>query len=317
MLRVPLNSRGGILGAISLSRHRGSKPFNLDDQSFIMDIAYRIALAIDNCYLFAALKKQISERLDAKNKLDSTQERFQAIFELTSLGIKVLDLDGNILQTNPAFRTIIGYSEDELVGRHFSEFLYSRDIPKAKQLISRLKETGVVQYLFEHCAIHKNGAVFWVRTTFSPVKKSDGSNHVTHIVGIVENINERKRVELEMQELRDRLQSNSEKERLKLAQELHDNPMQVLHSIMYRIEELRSSANSQMAEDLETIDNEVKRVLTGLRAMAKELRPPTIFDFGLENAIRSYTEDFLEKNYNMSISLSLAQDRKLLPQEMR
>lgn len=317
ILIAPLSGRSGVLGALSLSRHRGSKTFTREDQTFLMDIAYRTALAIENCRLFESLRIEIAERLSTKQQLDSSEERFRAIFESTSLGIKVLDLNGNIIQTNSAFQKMIGYSGVELFGQHFSDFLFEEDVPQALNFIQALKVSGVTQYLFEHRAVCKDDSILWVRTAFSPVKKINDSEKLAYIVGIVENINERKQTEEEMNELRERLQSNVEMERLKLAQELHDNPMQILHSIMYRIEEIRSSAEPQLAESLESISSEVKMVLNALRATAKELRPPTIFDFGLENAIRSYTEDFLEKNPDLSITLSLAQDRQLLPEEMR
>jgi signal transduction histidine kinase len=108
-----------------------------------------------------------------------------------------------------------------------------------------------------------------------------------------------------------------ELERLRLAQELHDNPMQALYSAIYRIEELRAMADPQLKAALEKINNEIKMVLHGLRATAKELRPPTIFNFGLENAIRSHTDDFEDKHPEIKISLSLAHDRQLLPEKVR
>ena len=48
LLIVPLTGRGGVLGALSVSRHRENRHFTQDDQSLLMDIAYRGALAIEN-----------------------------------------------------------------------------------------------------------------------------------------------------------------------------------------------------------------------------------------------------------------------------
>jgi len=317
LLIVPLLGRSGVLGAISVFRHTGGKSFKLDDQTFLMDIAHRTALAIENCRLFESLRVEMAERLSTEQKLDTSEERFRAIFESTTLGIKVLDPDGNILQTNAAFQEMLGYSNVELLGRHFSDFLFRADLPRALNLIQELRVTGATQYPLEHRIVHKNESVLWVKTTFSPVKKSNHHGKPVYIVGIVENINEQKQTEQEMKELRDRLHASIERERLKLAQELHDNPMQTLHSIMYSLEELRSLADHQMADKLVKVSSEIQSVLDGLRATTKELRPPTIFDFGLENTIRSYTEDFLEKHPEMRVSLSLAQDHQLLPEEMR
>jgi PAS domain-containing protein len=120
---VPLKGRGGVLGALSVSRHHGNGALTKDYQSVIMDIAYRGALAIENCRLFESLRNQISERLSTKELLEVSDERFRAIFESTTLGIKVLDADGYIQQTNQAFRLLLGYPEAELVGRHISDFL--------------------------------------------------------------------------------------------------------------------------------------------------------------------------------------------------
>jgi PAS domain S-box-containing protein len=317
ILIVPLIGRSGALGAISMFRHPGSSPFKVDDQSFLMDIAYRTALAVENCRLFESLRIEIAERLSTKQQLDTSEERFRAIFESTSLGIKVLDLDGNILQTNSAFQSMIGYTNVELFGRHFSEFLFHADVLQALKLIKDLKISGITQYLFEHRAIHKDNSHLWVKTTFSPVKTGNGDQKIAYIVGIVENVTAQKRIELHMKELRDRLQSNIELERLRLAQELHDNPMQSLYSVIYRVEELRANADPHLVEGLKKVTAEVQSVIDSLRATAQELRPPTIFDFGLENAIRSYVDDFVEKHPNLEISLSLAQDRQLLPEEIR
>lgn len=317
VLIVPLIGRTGVLGAISLSRHPGRDPFKVDDQSFLMDIAYRSALAIENCRLFESLRIEIAERLSTKQRLDTSEERFRAIFESTSLGLKVLDLEGNILQTNSAFQSMLGYTNVEFFGRHFSEFLFQSDVPQALKLVKDLKVIGIAQILFEHRAIHKDHSLVWVKTTFSPVKTGNGDKKIAYIVGIVENITEQKRIESQMKELRDRLQSNIELERLRLAQELHDNPMQSLYSVIYRIEELRTNANEEMVDGLKKVTAEVQTVIDTLRATAQELRPPTIFDFGLENAIRSYVDDFTEKHPNLEVSLSLAQDRQLLPEKIR
>ncbi len=48
---VPIIGRGGVLGAISLSRDHGRKPYTVEDQSFLTDISNRTSLAIENCRL--------------------------------------------------------------------------------------------------------------------------------------------------------------------------------------------------------------------------------------------------------------------------
>ena len=76
--------------------------------------------------------------------------------------------------------------------------------------------------------------------------KMAGNEEVTYIVGIVEDISVQKQMEMEMKELNDRLQYNIEMERLRLAQELHDNPMQALYSVIYQVERLRSTTDQNL-----------------------------------------------------------------------
>ena len=314
---VPLVGRSGVLGTLNLSRHRGSKPFNVEDQSFLVDIAYRFALAIENCRLFDALRQEISERLSAKRALDMSEERFRSIFQSSSLGIKVLDLDGNILQTNPSFEEMLGYGGDELIGRHFSDFLHPYDVARASKLFHSVRLDSVSSFRFEHRTVHKNQSIVWAKTIFTVVKNSDKDDEPAFIVGIVENVTEQKRLQLEMEELSNRLQTSMELERLHLAQELHDNPMQVLYSANYRLEELRTKTDPETSEALREVKDTIQDVLQDLRATAKELRPPTLSTFGLENAIRSHAYDIQEKHPNLEIILSLAHDQQSLPDNVR
>ena len=127
----------------SFSRHRGSKSFNVEDQTFLTDIAYRVALAIENCRLFESLHAEITERLSAKQALEMSEARFRSIFESVTVGIKVLDLEGKILQTNDAFQSMVGYTEEELAGNPFYKFLHPEDVRQAIKVVPGCQRSTV------------------------------------------------------------------------------------------------------------------------------------------------------------------------------
>jgi PAS domain S-box-containing protein len=317
MLFVPVTGRSGVLGAIGLFRDRDGVPYTAEDQSFLTDISYRTALAIENCRLFESLREEIEERLSAKQALQVSEERLRSIFESTTLGIKVLDMEGSILQTNPAFQKMIGYSEAELLGNRIFTFIFPGDTGRAMRYFDDLSSNGPSDFRFQHRILHKDGSVIWVNTTFTGINPGNGDDRLAFIVGIVENITEQKRIELEIVDLKNRLQGNIEMERLRLAQELHDGPMQELYSAIYQLEGLRNQINPALEKDLTNVKLDLQRVLQELRNSAKELRPPTISNFGLEKAIRSHVEDLHEKNPEISFNLDLAQDRQFLPESIR
>jgi PAS domain S-box-containing protein len=316
ILVAPIKGRNSVLGTLGLSRDKPGKPYTADDQSLLIDIAQRAALAIEHGTLFNSFRAEIAERRIAEKALEESEIRFRSIFESTTLGIKVLDLDGNILQTNDAFQHMVGYSEAELVGGHFIRFVHPRDTNRTLRYFENIKDRVLPNFRLEHRLINKNGSVVWVNAIFTGVKKNDDDS-LAFIVGIAENITERKRIENEIAETKSRLQSNVERERLHLAQELHDGPMQELYSAIYQIESLRASLESQPRDTLESVKQNLQNVLQELRSTASDLRPPTIANFGLEKAIRSHVEDFREKHPDLNIRLLLAQDRQLLPESVR
>jgi PAS domain S-box-containing protein len=317
MLMVPLIGRTGPMGAISIFRHKGGQAYTTRDRSFLIDVSNRTAPAIENCRLFDSLQAEISARQFTAQALDISEQRFKSIFESTSLGIKVLDLTGNILQTNSAYRKIIGYPEYEILGRRFYDFLHPADIARAVSMFQKLKAEGVSALRFQHRAIHKNGSTVWVNAVFSAVRNGGDDESLAFIVSILEDVTDQKMFESELVELKTRLQNTLELERLRLAHELHDGPMQELYSVIYEIEELREKADTQDKDSLGNVSQNIQGVLQELRATAKELRPPTISQFGLEKTIRSYVGDLQEKHPELLVHLSLARDRQLLPEDVR
>jgi signal transduction histidine kinase len=106
-------------------------------------------------------------------------------------------------------------------------------------------------------------------------------------------------------------------ERLRLAQNLHDTPLQELYAAIYKLEELRPTTRPATAETIGQVIDDIKHTLAGLRQTASELRPPSLSRFGLEKAIRSYVEDFRQKYPALHLELALARDRQLLSEDTR
>jgi PAS domain S-box-containing protein len=317
MLIVPITGRSGVLGALVLFRDRGGRPYSTDDQSFLETMASRTGLAIENYRLFESLRKEIEVRLSATQALEESEERFRSIFESTTLGIKLLDLEGHILQINPAFERMIGFSEADIYGKKIFSLIFPNDIKRAEKFFSDITSNGPTDFRYQHRLLHKDGTIIWVNTTFTGIKQNGAEDNLAFIVGIAENITEQKRIALEIADLKNRLQGNIEMERLRLAQELHDGPMQELYSAIYQIEGLRKQVNPEVDVELTHVKMDLQNVLQELRNSAKELRPPTISNFGLEKAIRSHVEDIQEKNQDININLNLAQDRQYLPEDIR
>ncbi len=134
---------------------------------------------------------------------------------------------------------------------------------------------------------------------------------------MIEDISERKQMEAEMMELHRRLLEGREEERLHLAQELHDGPMQDLYGQVYNLKALAERLPAQEGEALQELQHSLQQVIRTLRAISGELRPPTLTPFGLEKAIRSYAQEFQEAHPELAIHLDLMPDGQRLPEKIR
>jgi len=102
-----------------------------------------------------------------------------------------------------------------------------------------------------------------------------------------------------------RLITEREDERKILAREIHDQVIQDLLSFNYRLEEIENtdkSGNLQM--DVASIRNGIRNVVSELRQICSDLRPPTIDHHGLSAAIDSLAHDWSERN-NIQVQLEI------------
>lgn len=111
-----------------------------------------------------------------------------------------------------------------------------------------------------------------------------------------------------------RLMSQREEERKALARELHDSIIQDLISLIYRLESLEDpEPTPEQKLELIAIQREIRQVVSDLRQVCRDLRPPTIDKHGLSSAIPSLVQEWEERtgilvNFNIDQELSRLPD---------
>lgn len=117
------------------------------------------------------------------------------------------------------------------------------------------------------------------------------------------------RLNLALQEANRRLNTEREAERKALARDLHDQVIQDLLSFNYSLEtaENETPAGAQR-EELAKIREGIRQVVSSLRDLCSDLRPPTIDSHGLPAAIRSLAHQWSEQT---GIAVELEIDPRL------
>lgn len=122
------------------------------------------------------------------------------------------------------------------------------------------------------------------------------------------------RLNLALQEANRRLITEREAERKALARELHDQVIQDLLSYTYQLEDFETGAGDELTRaELAGIRNGIRQVVSGLRQMCSDLRPPTIDSHGLSAAIRSLTHQW-SKQTGVKVDLDIDPGLGRLPE---
>jgi ABC-type sugar transport system ATPase subunit len=102
-----------------------------------------------------------------------------------------------------------------------------------------------------------------------------------------------------------RLITEREDERKALAREIHDQVIQDLLGFNYRLEEIENAdAAAALQKDVASIRNGIRNVVSELRQICSDLRPPTIDHHGLSAAIDSLAHDWAERS-NIQVHLEI------------
>jgi|GEM_PF-366310 len=141
----------------------------------------------------------ISDRKQAEEALQESEQRFRAVFEQAAVGVAEIETTtGRYLNVNQRICEINQRSRDEMLRMTFQEMTCPEDLPKSLQRMEELRAGKVRSYNLEKRNVLPDGTFNWVNLTVSPMWLP-GESPLRH-VAVVEDITERKRVEQALQE---------------------------------------------------------------------------------------------------------------------
>src|SRR5581483_8862313 len=123
---------------------------------------------------FAVLMNDVTERRRAAEQLREREERFRQVFEQGPLGVAIVDLDWRLMEVNNAFCRMVGYTQDELLGKTFAEITHPDDRPKDAENAQRLTTGDIAYYTLEKRYVRRNGEAVWAILTATLVRDDGG-----------------------------------------------------------------------------------------------------------------------------------------------
>ena len=189
-LTLPLIAERQVLGGFEFNAAE-TDAFDNDEIALLTELASDIAFGIS-----AHRAKRAREQ--ARTQLKDHELRFQATFEQAAVGISHTSLAGEFMFANRTMCEILGYPEDEIIGRSFNDFTHPDDRPLGAETRRLMLEGKLDQSATEKRFIRKNGEVVWAHRTVSLVR--DAAGKPLHFIAVVEDISKRKELERRFQE---------------------------------------------------------------------------------------------------------------------
>ena len=134
----------------------------------------------------------IIQRRQAERALRDSEARFRLLYEASPLPYQSLDSDGRLIEVNPAWSGLLGYSKQEVLGRRISDFFDAASVEAFEQRFPRFLEVGDVRNA-DFVMVRKDGAVVPVEVDGRIGRDEHGHFKQTHCV--VRDVTERVRIE--------------------------------------------------------------------------------------------------------------------------
>jgi len=120
----------------------------------------------------------------------SSDQYFRSIFDHSPVGIGIAGPDRRYQKVNPAMCRMLGYSEAELLGKHFADITHPDDVDLNIHNIEAMSAGAVGNFAIEKRYVRKTGEIVWVSLNVVPLAQVSPGEWST--LGLAEDITARR-----------------------------------------------------------------------------------------------------------------------------
>jgi PAS domain S-box-containing protein len=276
-------------GSIVLNRQAGF--WELYKQYVLVGILILLAQAM----AILGLLWQRARRRKTEAELSRSEQKFSKSFRQSPLAISIASTDQDrYLEVNETFEELTGWRRDEVAGRTQSEIKLWVDPNRRSAFLKQLLAQGNARDL-EIRIRRKDGQI---RTTLGSAEliEVDGEKCC---LSVWTDITERKQAEDALASVSHKLIEAQEKERTRIARELHDDINQRIALLAVELEQLQQSnsgLDGEVRRRMKTLVKHVSDIGMEVQAISHRLHSSKLEMLGVVVACRSFCREVAERN---------------------
>jgi PAS domain S-box-containing protein len=163
--------------------------------------------------LIYVIGRNITSQKEAAEKLRESELHFRLLVEgVTDCAIYMLDPHGIVSSWNSGAQRIKGYSEDEILGKHFSQFYTAAERAAGVPDRALARVAAGNPYEAEGWRVRKDGSQFWASVTLSAIRNRRGE--LVGFAKITRDVTERRQAQEALERVQERLAQSQKLETL-------------------------------------------------------------------------------------------------------
>jgi diguanylate cyclase (GGDEF)-like protein/PAS domain S-box-containing protein len=140
--------------------------------------------------------RDITERMLAEQATRESQARFLSAFHDAAVGMAIIGLDRQLIQVNPAFCAMTGYSEAELLTMTDAHISHPEDINVGGEFAQQVVQGSINTFQIEKRYLSRSGITIWCLVNIAAVRDESGAP--LYLLAQAQDISERKELESQL-----------------------------------------------------------------------------------------------------------------------
>lgn len=212
LLAARTSYKGEPNGLIALHQCDRIREWSIEETELLEAIAAQLGIAIAQAQLLEhetqakteldkqnlQLQKEIRDRQTAETALKQSEQKYRALVEASQDTIWSVDAQGKYTFVNPAVQKIYGYSEAEMLGRPWTDFIAPERAEKDREAFRRILSRGESVFQYETVNVGKDGRP--INLLVNAIAILDESGKIVGATGTASDVTRRKDAEEALRE---------------------------------------------------------------------------------------------------------------------